>query len=90
MKRVDCRKCKKCNGTSCKVYGNNAEIAVLKCADDIFANYEPIRCVECENFFLTSHNKKRKTGKCKIGMRSCEGKGSIICSTYFKRSENNA
>lgn len=39
MKEVDCRKCDKCTGKSCKCYGNNATIAVEKCAKDNFKNY---------------------------------------------------
>ncbi len=37
---VECRKCKNCTGFSCKIYGNDADIAVKKCADDGFKNYE--------------------------------------------------
>lgn len=43
MIEVDCRKCKNCTGYSCKVYGNNADVAVKKCANDNFNNYKELK-----------------------------------------------
>lgn len=39
MREIDCRKCKNCDGVSCKIYGKNADIAVIRCAKDCFKNY---------------------------------------------------
>ena len=39
MIEVECLKCENCTGYSCKQYGNDADIAVQKCADDNFKNY---------------------------------------------------
>lgn len=39
MLEVDCRKCNKCTGKSCECYGDDANKAVKKCADDCFKNY---------------------------------------------------
>ena len=36
---IDCRKCKNCTGNSCKVYGNDANVAVENYASDNFKNY---------------------------------------------------
>lgn len=40
MKEVECRKCKNCTGYSCKKYGDKADEAVRKCAEDNFKNYK--------------------------------------------------
>lgn len=41
IKEVDCRKCAKCTGDSCRVYGSDAEVAVKLCAYDNFIQYTP-------------------------------------------------
>jgi hypothetical protein len=37
---IDCRICENCTGESCKVYGDDADIAVRSCAQDEFKNYK--------------------------------------------------
>lgn len=50
---IDCRKCKNCTGYSCKVYGNNADVAVKNCASDGFKNYLKKRSVwKAKNFHV--------------------------------------
>lgn len=39
---IDCRKCKNCTGNSCKIYGDNADVAVKECANDGFKNYKEL------------------------------------------------
>lgn len=46
--KIDCRKCINCLGHRCRIYGENPNIAVEKCANDIFKNYIDISdCKEC-------------------------------------------
>lgn len=40
MLEIDCRKCDKCTGYSCKVYGDDATKAVKQCANDGFKEYQ--------------------------------------------------
>ena len=40
---IDCRKCKNCTGNSCKIYGDNADVAVKECANDNFKNYKELK-----------------------------------------------
>lgn len=42
MKRVDCRRCAKCTGSECKIYGDDPVKAARNCAHDAFAEYAPI------------------------------------------------
>ena len=81
---VDCRKCKNCTGVSCKVYGDNPELAFMECATTDFKNYKPYRCVECENFIKTTP-KKWNRGKCKLGYFSCISEKTIVCTRNFKK-----
>ncbi len=39
MIEVDCRKCKNLSDNECSLYGNDANVAVAKCAENCFANY---------------------------------------------------
>lgn len=43
MTEIDCRKCENCTGAECLVYGKDANIAVKKCAADVFKNYRKRR-----------------------------------------------
>lgn len=36
---ADCRKCINCTSDGCIPFGNDANIATRKCADDLFRNY---------------------------------------------------
>lgn len=42
MIEIDCRKCVNCTGAECVLYGSDADIAVSKCAEDNFGNYEKV------------------------------------------------
>lgn len=71
MKEVDCRMCKnlidKENG--CKLYGNNPDEAVKKCADNNFRNYH-IKLDERTKKWFESHIGEESTvARCeKCGM----------------------
>jgi hypothetical protein len=41
MLKIDCRKCANCDMKSCAIYGDNADEAVSRCAEDGFKNYDP-------------------------------------------------
>lgn len=43
MLEIDCRKCKNLGNDECAKYGNDPDIAVDKCADNGFKDYEPIK-----------------------------------------------
>ena len=40
---VDCRKCEKLKDNGCSIYGNDADMAVEKCAKDCFREYRVTR-----------------------------------------------
>ena len=42
MIEVDCRKCVNLSQNGCSLYGNDADVAVARCAENCFSNY----CVE--------------------------------------------
>lgn len=48
MIEVDCKKCKNLSDDGCSLYGNDADIAVIKCAENCFANYKIIKEVPTE------------------------------------------
>lgn len=84
MIKIDCRKCKNCTGESCKVYGNNPNVATSKCAKNGFRDYNPHKCVDCKNF-IKALPKKWNRGKCKLGYRSCLSEKSIVCVRNFEK-----
>ena len=40
--KIDCRICENCTGNSCKIYGDNADVAVKNCVKDNFNNYKKL------------------------------------------------
>lgn len=38
----DCRLCSNCTGYSCKIYGDDPEVACNACGQDGCANYHPV------------------------------------------------
>lgn len=45
MIEIDCRKCVNADKEAdcCRVYGNNPDVAVKKCANDCFENYKEVK-----------------------------------------------
>lgn len=81
---VYCRLCKNCTGCSCKVYGDNPEIATSNCARDNFKNYKPYKCVECENFTVFPPKEYNK-GKCKYRYYPHTSAKQVACLKRFKK-----
>ncbi len=57
MIEVDCRKCKNLSDNGCSLYGNDADIAVARCAENCFANYCEVKKMNNEE--LAKHMRNR-------------------------------
>lgn len=71
MKEVDCRRCKNCTGTECKLYGDDPVKAARNCAHDRFREYTPIA-------------KKKRPGRKRAGSK--EGGSHGIDGKHHQRT----
>lgn len=76
--KIDCRKCMNCSGYSCRIYGEDPNIATEKCANDIFKNY--IDMSDCKKCAFNSNDSycTRYNDGIKKSIKKCNEKKPVV------------